>query len=42
MREASYPDPDEFDERLYENLCTLPDKSVIDIGWIRANLWNQV
>jgi len=36
-----YPDPGEFDEQLYANLTKLPCRNLIDIHWIRHNIWPQ-
>ena len=37
-----YPDPEQFDEQLYANLTKLPCRSIIDVHWIRQNIWPQV
>eukprot|EP00092_Neocalanus_flemingeri_P017175 GFUD01018576.1.p1 GENE.GFUD01018576.1~~GFUD01018576.1.p1 ORF type:complete len:401 (-),score=128.47 GFUD01018576.1:46-1248(-) len=36
-----YPDPNLFDQVLYDNILQLPDNGVIDIKFVQQHIWDQ-
>ena len=37
-----YPDPNDFDENLFNSIQKLPNNEVMDLEFLQKNVWSEV